>query len=88
MNTYNLIRQNKRSDKISYEEYKNAIIFAEEKPWEYNPHLTRKINSWIMQLREAAADKDMFGYEYTKDDLINEGYGYILGILEGKKQIL
>lgn len=48
MNTYNLIRQNKRSDKISYEEYKNAIKFAKEKPWEYNPHLTRKINTWII----------------------------------------
>lgn len=88
MNTYSLIKQDTIDNKISIEEYKNAIKFAKEKPWEYNPHLTHKINSWIIQLREAASNKNMFGYEYTKDDLVNEGYGYILGILEGKKQIL
>lgn len=80
-NDFNKINQKNPSSVITFVDFENSIKFAEKYPDRYNPHLPTKINKWVEYLRTDLKNKDKISAEYIKNDIINEGYGYILKIL-------
>lgn len=78
---YNKINQKNLSSVITFADFQNSMKYAEKYPDRYNPHLPTKINKWIEYLRIDLKNKDMISAGYIRNDIINEGYSYILDIL-------